>query len=148
MLTNKKLKNADYRQSLRQCGIVPREISFEKQRESQLLPLLKWEDPRERGIYTGKVFEYLAAKRPILATGGTDDVVKELLNETSAGIDAQSVEDIKSALRKFYAEYKLSGKITYQGNAEKVNKYSYREMAKKFVDVINTILRESEINGE
>ena len=135
------MKNADYRQSLRQCGIVPREISFEKQRESQLLLLLKWEDPRERGIYTGKVFEYLTAKRPILATGGTDDVVKELLNETSAGIHAQSVEDIKSALRKFYAEYKLSGKISYPGNAEKANKYSYREIAKKFVEVINTIIR-------
>lgn len=108
--------------------------------------LLKWEDPRERGIYTGKVFEYLAARRPILATGGTDDVVKELLNETSAGINAQTVKDIKSTLRKLYAEYKLKGKISYQENAEKVNKYSYREIAKKFVEVINTILRESKIN--
>jgi undecaprenyl pyrophosphate phosphatase UppP len=50
---------------------------------------LKWEDPQERGVYSGKVFEYLAAKRPILATGGTDDVITELLNETNAGIDAQ-----------------------------------------------------------
>jgi hypothetical protein len=32
-------------------------------------------------------------------------------------------------LRKLYAEYKLSGKTSYQENAEKVNKYSYREMA-------------------
>jgi len=142
----KKIKEYELSAIVRQCGIVPREISFEKQREPQLLLLLKWEDSRERGIYTGKVFEYLAAKRPILATGGTDDVVRELLNETSAGIDAQTVEDIKSALRELYAEYKLEGKISYQGNAEKVNKYSYRERAKKFADVINTILRESNIN--
>lgn len=124
---------------VRQYGTVPREVSFEKQRESQLLLLLKWEDPRERGWYSGKIFEYLAAKRPILATGGTDDVITELLNETSAGIGAHTVEDIKSALRKLYAEYKLRGKISYQGNAEKVNKYSYREMARKFAEVINTI---------
>lgn len=125
---------------VRQCGIVPREISLEKQRESQLLLLLKWEDPQERGVIPGKVFEYLAARRPVLATGGTDDVAKELLNETSAGIDAQTVEDIKSALRKLYAEYKLKGKIISQENTEKINKYSYREMAKKFVEVINKII--------
>ena len=145
-LLARKIEEYELSAIVRQCGIVSREISFEKQRESQLLLLLKWEDPRERGIYHLKVFEYLAARRPILATGGTDDVVKELLNETSAGIDAQTVEDVKSALRKLYAEYKLRGKISYQGNAEKVNKYSYREMARKFAEVINAILRESKIN--
>ena len=126
---------------VRQCGIVPREISFKKQRESQLLLLLKWEDPQERGVIPGKVFEYLAARRPILATGGTDDVVKELLNETSAGVDAQTVEDIKSALKKLYAEYKLKDKIFSQENAEKINKYNYREMTKNFVEVINKIIQ-------
>ena len=131
---------------VRQYGTVPREVSFEKQRESQLLLLLKWEDPRERGWYSGKIFEYLAAKRPILATGGTDDVITELLNRTNAGTDAQTIEDVKGALRKLYAEYKLRGEISYQGNAEKVSRYSYREMARKFAEIINTILRESKIN--
>jgi len=124
---------------VRQCGVVPRDISFGKQKESQLLLLLKWEDPKERGVIPGKIFEYLAARRPILATGGTDDVIKELLNETNGGIDAQTVEDIKGALRKLYAEYKLKGKIISQENTEKIKKYSYREMAKKFVEVINEI---------
>ena len=146
LLLAKKIEEYGLSAIVRQCGVVPREISFEKQRESQLLLLLKWEDPLERGIYTGKVFEYLAAMRPILATGGTNDVVKELLTETSAGIDAQTVEDIKSTLRKLHAEYKLRGKISYQGNAEKVDKYSYRENAKKFVEVINATLHESKIN--
>jgi len=144
-LLAKKIEDYGLSSVVRQFGIVPREISFEKQRESQILLLLKWEDPRERGLISGKVFEYLAARRPILATGGTDDVVKELLNETNTGIDAKTVEDIKSALRKLYTEYKLRGKISYQGNAEKINKYSYREMAKKFADVLNTTLRESKI---
>jgi len=139
-LLTRKIEEYGLSAIISQCGIVPREISFEKQRESRLLLLLKWEDPQERGIYTGKIFEYLAAKRPILATGGTDDVVKELLKETNAGIDAQTVEDIKNALRRLYVEYKLSGKIAYQGNSEKVNRYSYREIAEKFSEVINMII--------
>jgi glycosyltransferase involved in cell wall biosynthesis len=139
VLLTKYIKELGLSDVVKQTGVVPIEISLEKQRESQLLLLLKWEDPRERGVYSGKVFEYLAAKRPVLATGGTDDVITELLNETNAGIDAKSVEEIKSALRKTYAEYKLRDLISYQGIEEKINKYSYREIAKKFVEVISGI---------
>jgi len=138
-LLEKKSKEYGLLPIVKQHGIVPREIAFEKQRESQLLLLLKWEDPRERGIYSGKVFEYLAAMRPILATGGTDDVITELLNATNAGIDAQTVENIKRALRELYTEYKLKGKVGYGGKREEVNKYSYQETARKFVEVINVV---------
>jgi len=126
---------------VKQCGIVPREKSFEKQRESQVLLLLKWEDRRERGIYTGKVFEYLAARRPILATGGTNDVITELLKDTDAGVDAQTIEVVKEVLRRFYKEYKLNGKVSYQGKTEKVNQYSYREIAHRFADIITTVVQ-------
>jgi len=121
---------------IKQNGIVPREIALEKQRESQLLLLLKWEDLRERGAYTGKIFEYLAARRPILATGGTTDVIDELLNETNAGICASTAEDIKNVLKKLYQEYKLKGKVAYHGVESNVNEYSHREMARKFSEIL------------
>jgi glycosyltransferase involved in cell wall biosynthesis len=124
---------------VKQYGTVSREKSFERQKESQVLLLLKWENLKERGIYTGKVFEYLAAKRPILATGGTNDVVTKLLKETNAGIDAQDVVDVKEALRRFYGEYKTTGRVSYKGNLERVNKYSYREIANEFVQILNTV---------
>jgi hypothetical protein len=124
---------------VRQYGVTPREICFEKQKESQLLLLFNWEDPRQRGVYSGKIFEYLAARRPILATGGAESVVTELLKETNAGVDAQTVKDIKNTLEKAYTEYKLKGKVSYQGNIEKINKYSYREMARKFAAIMNSI---------
>ena len=126
----------------KQYGIVPREISFEKQRESQLLLLLNWEDQRERGWYPLKIFEYLAAQRPILATGGSgDDVVKKLLDETNAGMYAKEVKDIKSILKELYLEYKQKGKISYSGNTERIDKYSYREMAKKFAEALDNLIQ-------
>ena len=124
---------------IKQYGMVSRETVLAKQRESQLLLLLKWEDPQERGAYGGKVFEYLAARRPILATGGSSDVIDELLNETNAGICAPIVEDIKNILKKLYQEYKLRGKVAYQGVESNVNKYSHREMARKFAGILNSL---------
>lgn len=122
-------------------GMVPQAIAFKKQRESQILLLLNWEDQKEKGVYPQKVFEYLAAQRPILATGGFgDDVVKELLDEINAGAYAPTVEDIKNILQELYSEYKLKGKIDYGGDVEKINKYSHREMAGKFVEVLDSLM--------
>jgi hypothetical protein len=135
---------------VKQYGIVPREVSFKKQRESQILLLLNWEasweDQREKGWYPLKIFEYLAAQRPILAIGGSgDDVVKELLDETKAGMYAPTVEDIKSILGELYAEYKHKGKIGYNGDIEEINKYSYREMARKFAEVLDNLEKGKEV---
>ncbi len=121
---------------VKQHGAVPRQIALERQRESQLLLLLKWEDPKERGVYTGKIFEYLGARRPVLATGGSDDVVSELLGETKAGVCASTVEQIKNTLKELYREYKLKGEVTYKGEESEISQYSHREMARKFVEVL------------
>lgn len=123
---------------VRQHGTIPRQVALEKQRESQILLLLKWEDPRERGVYSLKIFEYLAARRPILATGGSNSVVTELLEQTRAGIDAPTIPDIKAALEKSYHEYRLKGNIVYDGRKSEIDKYSHNEMTRKFSEILNS----------
>ena len=127
---------------VKQYGTIPRQVALEKQRESQILLLLKWEDPQERGAYSGKIFEYLAARRPILATGGSNSVVTELLQQTKAGIDAPTIPDIKGALEKSYHEYRLKGKIVYDGRKSEIDKYSHYEMTRKFSEALNTLVRD------
>ncbi len=123
---------------VKQNGIVPHQVALQKERESQVLLLLDWDDPQEKGVYTGKIFEYLGARRPILATGGTKgDVVDQLLKETGAGVHAPTVEDVKIALKELYREYKLKGEVTYRGKESEINKYSHREMARKFADILD-----------
>ena len=121
-------------------GMLPQEISFEKQRESQLLLLLNWEDRQEKGVCPLKIYEYLVTQRPILATGGFgNDVVERLLDETKAGMYCKTVEEIKSVLSELYSEYKLNGKISYNGDRKKIDKYSHREMAKKFAKILDSL---------
>jgi len=64
-------------------------------------------------------------------------VVTGLLNETKAGIDAPTIPDIKDALGKLYHEYRLKGKIVYDGRKSEIDKYSHHEMARKFSEVLN-----------
>lgn len=125
---------------VKQYGKVSREIALTKQRESQILLLLNWDDPEEGGVYTGKIFEYLAASRPILAVGGrSGDVVYYLLKETGAGVQASSVQVIADILKSWYLEYLTYGQVFYCGRHEQIIKYSHLEMAKKFAEVLNEV---------
>jgi hypothetical protein len=116
---------------------LPRNIALLKQRESQLLILLLWDHPSEVGVYTGKVFEYLASKRPILAIGNLKGVVNELLKETNAGIFTSSIDEIKNSIMDFYRDYELNGEVTYKGDMSEIKKYSQKEMAKKFAEILD-----------
>ena len=100
---------------VRQNGIVSREIALERQRESQLLLLLNWDDPDEKGVYTGKLFEYLAARRPILAIGGPEGVVSQLLRETGAGVHIKNMDDLSSFFVAVIKNIKLQGKLYILG---------------------------------
>ena len=127
--------------TVNEYGAVSRNLALEKQRESQVLLLLLWNHPEEIGVYTAKIFEYLAAQRPVLAIGGPEGVVKDLLADTSAGIYATSVDDVKKALEEYYNEYKLKDNVSYKGERAKIDKYSQREMARKFAEVLGTLTR-------
>lgn len=121
-------------------GPTSQQDAIKKQRESHLLLLLNWEDEKERGWHPLKGFEYLAAVRPILSIGGSgDDVTKALLDETKAGVYCRTVEAVKKAIMEFYTEYKKTGKVNYFGDIIKINKYSHREMARKYSEVLEQI---------
>jgi len=124
---------------VRQFGTVPREIALNKQRESHLLLLPKWNDAQQRGNYPAKIFEYLAARRPVLAVGGFPDVVDQLLDETKAGVSGQTGKEIKVVLLQFYKEYKSTGAVIYAGDEAEASKYSHRQMARKFAAILDSL---------
>jgi len=120
-------------------GLVPRDVVLQKQRGSQLLLLLLWNNPQERGVYTGKVFEYLAAGRPVIALGGPDEsVVKDLFNETQAGHYISSLEDLEAILSQYYLEYVRTGAVSSTEEST-ISKYSQLEMARKFAGVLDKV---------
>jgi glycosyltransferase involved in cell wall biosynthesis len=82
---------------------APRRHALELQRDSEALLLLIPEaGGRGRGVLSGKVFEYLAAERPILAVVPPDGAAAELLRETGAGI-VVAPEDVDGIARELAA---------------------------------------------
>ena len=78
---------------------LPRRQALTLQRDSEALLLLIPEaDGRGRGVLSGKVFEYLASERPILAAVPPDGAAAELIRESKAGVIAPP--DDPAALRQ------------------------------------------------
>ncbi|HNQ34936.1 MAG TPA: glycosyltransferase [bacterium] len=121
---------------VRQHGPVPRREAVARQRSSQVLLLLNWDDPAETGVYTAKLFEYLAAGRPVLALGGSGGVVRDLLERTGAGFHCADRAALEARLLDWYGQWRGSGRVGYGGRREEILKYSQREMAAKFAAVL------------
>lgn len=141
LVLDKLIEKYDLEPYVKQYGLIPRSDALEKQRKSQILLLLDWNDPEETGIYTGKVFEYLAARRPILAVGGVKGgVVSQLLRQTHAGIHCVDVESVLQTLATWLDEYGMSGLVVYLGDESEIFQYSQKRMAEKYAKILNKLL--------
>jgi len=118
---------------------IPRNDAIEEQWRSQILLLLSWNNPHEEGVMTGKLFEYLAARRPILSLGYPRGAIKKLLSETNTGIIPETDEDLEKFLLEAYIQYKTEGQVRYCGIGTKINQYNHREMAHSFSELLNRV---------
>lgn len=68
-------------------GMIPREKAIEIQRNAHLNVLLTWASEELKGIVTGKIYEYLAARRPIVSiiNGIKDKEIEEMVSGSKAG---------------------------------------------------------------
>ena len=91
---------------------VARREALALQRDSEaLLLLIPDAGGRGQGVLSGKVFEYLAAERPILAAVPPDGAAAELIRDTGAGVVASpdDVQALKDALTGLHSRWKAGG---------------------------------------
>lgn len=90
---------------------VPYLDSLKLQAEADILLLLLWNDQNYRGVYTGKLFEYVGSRRPILAVGATENVAADLVRERGAGLVTNDTSVIAGQLLKWIKEKDAKGAI-------------------------------------
>ncbi len=86
--------------------------SLELQRDSEVnLLLIPDAGGRGKGVLSGKVFEYLAAGRPILAAVPPDGAAAELIRETGAGVVVapDDVEALRAAVEELHGRFAGGG---------------------------------------
>jgi glycosyltransferase involved in cell wall biosynthesis len=91
---------------------VPYRQSLAFQRQSDVLLLMQWNDPREQGNCPGKFFEYIASLRPVLLLGLEDGVPATILRQRSAGWCLNDPPAIAAQLRRWLDEKDKLGRVT------------------------------------
>jgi len=122
---------------------VSRSEALRRQQEATVLLLVNWNHPAEAGTYTGKVFEYLGAQRPIVAIGGPKGVLSHLLDHTKAGrhFCQGEREALQRHLLDLYAAWRSMGMVPYGGNAQGIGRYTWRNVAQQFAQILDEYTR-------
>jgi hypothetical protein len=81
------------------------------QTKADYLLLLMWDNPDERGTFTGKFFEYVGANRPILCIGGADNPPAKVIQEHQMGYVLQEPDEIKALILDLINQKKEKGYI-------------------------------------
>jgi glycosyltransferase involved in cell wall biosynthesis len=73
--------------------------------------LLLWNDPREEGVYSGKLFEYIGARRPILMLGYDQGVAADLIHKLDCGFVSNAPALIANQIQRWMVEKERVGWI-------------------------------------
>lgn len=90
---------------------VPYKDAVRLQTEADVLLLLLWDTAGERGVYTGKLFEYLGARRPILCLGPKAGVAADMIRDRKAGFIENDPDIIANQLRTWLETKRRDGSI-------------------------------------
>ena len=115
-------------------GYVDHPKSIEYLFRSDLLLLVLPKVKNNRGILTGKFFEYLASHKPILAIGPTDGDLAQIIQETQSG-KLFDYEDTEGMFKYIQDQLIKPGIRT---NPELANQYSRKELTRKIAQLLET----------
>lgn len=108
------------------------------QRSAQILLLPIDRIENAEFVLTGKLFEYLQARRPIFCIGPTYGDAADVITSCSAGsvIDFDNIELMKEEISKKYHLYSIGENKSHSHGIER---FSYMELAKEVAGLLNEI---------
>lgn len=114
-------------------------LHFLKSAQILLLPIDDFDGAK--WVLTGKLFEYMASRRPVLCIGPLDGDAASIINETGIGetFGFDDREGLMSYLIRQYDLY-LANKLELEKNSD-VSMYSRRELTRKIAQLLDEISR-------
>ncbi|KAF2518654.1 glycosyltransferase family 4 protein [Flavobacterium salilacus subsp. salilacus] len=117
-------------------GYISHAEALVEQRKSQVLLLVEIDSPDTRCIIPGKLFEYMAAERPILAVGPEGADIESIIKTTNTGVFTtySEKEKIKETLLNYFKHYQ-EGNLKV--NAVGLQYYSRKNLTGQLANLLN-----------
>jgi hypothetical protein len=117
-------------------GHVKHQEAVKFMKQTNLLLLVIPDAPGAEGILTGKLFEYLGAKKRIIGIGPSNGDAATILKECNAGVMFDRSD--KNGLFKFLFE-EIVNDNRHQLNNEEVKKYTRKQLANQLSTIISNL---------
>ena len=121
-------------------GYQSHEVAVREQRNASVLILPLRKEPEYEAVLPGKLFEYLASRRPILGIGQTDGAMAQVVRNTGSGIvyDWNEEQKIRRWVDFSWEEFKNHDLLD---NATDISMYSRRRLTKRLVSLLEEITK-------
>jgi len=118
---------------------IPHDHAISMLNASDVLLLPLNNTPNTDGVIPGKLFEYLASRKPILGIGSEKGDTARIINETGSGMvcDFNDTEKIKNELYNFYNNFKLNKPWIFKTD---LSKYSRKNCCGQIAHILNEII--------
>jgi glycosyltransferase involved in cell wall biosynthesis len=119
---------------VKSVGFVSRDTALRMQRDAQALLFFPWNDPKNDGNLTGKIFEYFYSKTPIMAVGAKElEVSQKLILEAKAGVILASTSDVMEHLK---IELQKCETVKNEIAPDLLKRYDREVLAMKFLTLL------------
>jgi glycosyltransferase involved in cell wall biosynthesis len=129
----------NFRDIVKLKGFVSHDESIRYQLNADILLMINFPIQGGKTLFTGKIFEYIAAKRPILATIQECNA-SELIRSENLGIvvPPDDVDAIKNAIYDMYKKYK-NDHLKIAGKMDMIKRFDRRELTRQLAEVFDEI---------
>lgn len=136
-----KLRASTFSENVEFLGYQDHKTTLTKMVSSTLLLLYIIDSFEGRNIPTSKLFEYLGARRTVLALAPEDSDAGRILRQTGAGriVPSAEEESIQTAVLDYYQEWRAGGSIKPTGDSAAVAIYEMHSLARRLAGIWDSL---------
>ncbi len=156
LIWNKWIENHQLREIFEDLGVVSFQQASLLQKKAHINLLLSWSEEKQEGILTGKLYDYLGARKPILLiiNGSYDVEFEKLFKDLNAGVISYNQEKFlqktKDFLLSYYQQWLLNGAIEFEPNETNLKAYTWESNFANFLQHLekNKVYRNASISSK
>ena len=126
-------------EAVNNIGYLPHSEAVEQQRNASLLILPLRKEPEYKAVLPGKLFEYLASRRPVLGIGQPDGAMAMILKQTQTGtvIDWEDRDAIKQFIDSCWEKH-LAGELIIDGGD--ISQFTRRNLTRRMAQLFDSLV--------
>ncbi len=141
-VVNESLLNFILNKYVERIEYLPHDKLHKYQQESQVLLLLINDTPNAKLILTGKFFEYIGSRRPVLCIGPEDGNAAQIIKENQFGevCNFQDKQKLTQIINEFFNLYNKNSLVSKGKDREQ---FTRKKLTADMADLLNEMIKKS-----